>query len=299
MKVTELAQHSANFTATRRFLQEKGILRRTNPTCGDCDQSMTEIKCTTSKDQYIYRCPRHKGRKVSIRSDSFLENHNISLQEFLHLIYFWSYETSVIASVEMIGLSEKTVIQWYSYFRDICSHHLVRHPEQIGGIGQIVEIDESVVARRKYHLGHRVPERWVFGGINPSDNKGFLVMVPNRSAETLLPLIERHIAPGSIICSDQWASYNNITSIDVSPPYEHRTVNHSENFVNPADGTTTNHIECMWKNCKRKFKTMNGIQSTMLTSHLDEFIWRQRYGKTHKDAFEHILSHLSEWYVVS
>ena len=55
----------------------------------------------------------------------------------------------------------------------------------------MVEIDESLglVARRKYNRGHRVPERWVFGGVDPETNIGFLQIVPDRSANSLLPII--------------------------------------------------------------------------------------------------------------
>ena len=64
-----------------------------------------------------------------------------------------------------------------------------------------MESDESVIAHQKYHCGHRLPERWVFGGIHPENILGFLVLVDDRSAATLLPLIQQFNAPGSIIYS--------------------------------------------------------------------------------------------------
>ena len=89
-----------------------------------------------------------------------------------------------------------------------------------------MEIDDSVIARRKYHRGHHVPERWAFSGVDSESNLGFLVLVDDRSAATLLPLIQQFIAPGGIIHSDEWAASIN--------------------------------IEAMWKNCKHKFKVMRG-----------------------------------------
>ena len=146
-------------------------------------------------------------------------------------------------AAEMLGLhpNNNTVVQWFSYLRGATSNHLLRNPMQIGGPGRVVEIDELVIAHRKYHCGHRVPAHWAFGGINPVSNLGFLVLVDDRSAATLLPLIQQFIAPGSIIHSDEWAAYRNIAQMNMVPPYQHLTVDHTVNFVDPLTGCTTNH----------------------------------------------------------
>ena len=49
--------------------------------------------------------------------------------------------------------------------------------------------------------GRVIAQRWAFGGYAPATGEGFMVLVPNRTAQTLLPLIRHHIAPGSIILS--------------------------------------------------------------------------------------------------
>ena len=154
------------------------------------------------------------------------------------------------------------------------------------------------MTRRKYNQGRLIPERWVFGGYDTTTKVGFFVFVQDRSAATLLPLIRRFVAPGSHICTDNWASYNHISEILVEPPYTHSTVNHSQNFVNPETATTTNHVEKMWCDCKRRLKQMNGTTSEMLPTHLDEFMWRQFRGKTVEMAFNNILDDMSRWYVV-
>uniref|UniRef100_A0A0L8H4Q7 ISXO2-like transposase domain-containing protein n=1 Tax=Octopus bimaculoides TaxID=37653 RepID=A0A0L8H4Q7_OCTBM len=46
------------------------------------------------------------------------------------------------------------------------------------------------------------------GGWDREDKNRFLVFVPDRSSETLLPLIKKFIKPGTTIYSDYWsASY--------------------------------------------------------------------------------------------
>jgi len=76
------------------------------------------------------------------------------------------------------------------------------HPYKIGGPELSVEIDESVISKRKYHRGRMVPERWIFDGYCCTSGRGFLELVPDRSAEKLLPLVQKYIHPGSLILSD-------------------------------------------------------------------------------------------------
>ena len=70
----------------------------------------------------------------------------------------------------------------------------------IGGNGIEVEIDESKFGKRKYQKGHAVEGQWVFGGREKYDKtKVFMIPVHNRKQETLLPLIQKWIKPGTII----------------------------------------------------------------------------------------------------
>ena len=41
----------------------------------------------------------------------------------------------------------------------MCAWWLHRHPRQIGGLGEVVEIDEALIARRKNNQGRVVAQR--------------------------------------------------------------------------------------------------------------------------------------------
>ena len=41
--------------------------------------------------------------------------------------------------------------------------------QQLGGEGEVVEIDESKFGKRKYNKGKRAKGQWVFGGIQRSN----------------------------------------------------------------------------------------------------------------------------------
>ena len=123
------------------------------------------------------------------------------------------------------------------------------------------------------------------------------MFVENRTRPILEALIIEHIAPGSIIHSDSWGSYHNISNLPVNPPYTHQMVNHSVNFVDPVTGTHTQNIESYWNKAKSKLKRMNGCMSTVLSSHLDEFQWFELHGKADGiQTMENFFQHMSEWY---
>ena len=85
---------------------------------------------------------------------------------------------------------------------------------KIGGPERIVEIDETMIYKRKYNRGrltsNQVEQVWVFGGIDRSSKVCFAEIVERRDEPTLLALIQKHILPGTTIYSDGWSAYQNL-----------------------------------------------------------------------------------------
>jgi hypothetical protein len=103
--------------------------------------------------------------------------------------------------MQKTGLSGRTTTEWLKYCRQLVTQVVMENEEgvRVGGEGTTVQIDESKFRRRKKTKngrGHRVEGAWVFGGVEVAggswgNNKYFCVVVENRTAATLLPLIER------------------------------------------------------------------------------------------------------------
>ena len=84
---------------------------------------------------------------------------------------------------------------------------------------------------------------WVLGMVEDGSEDLRLEVCPDnvRSAEVLIPLIEKHVASGTIICTVCWKAYDCLSTHG----YEHRWVSHSDpdNPFVAEDGTHTQRIE--------------------------------------------------------
>ncbi len=114
---------------------------------------------------------------------------------------------------------------------------------------------------------------WVLGGVQPSTGQCFLLPCPNnqRGADVLLPLIQRWVLPGSIIHTDEWGAYNQLTRLG----YTHDSVNHSLQFVDPATGVHTNTQEGLWHHLKKQCDGSRALDDILF-----DFMFRRRFNAT-------------------
>ena len=216
----------------------------------------------------------------------------LSLCQILHLLYLWLHTTSTLRQLHVVtGHSLQTLTDWSNLFREVCSISLRSLPKLIGSHEVPVQIDESYFrGRRKYNRerflfsnlenngnssdeegvadASQIPGPWVLGICTAKSDVRFLI-VPDRSANTLLYIIEENAALHSVIWSDKWISYNGLTALG----YIHNTVNHSEHFIDTITGANTKRMERLWKEGKLWLKRVRR-PTTLRQSHLDELRWR-------------------------
>ena len=77
-------------------------------------------------------------------------------------------------------------------------------------------------------------------GTSQSPALGVMVTVQDRSAQTLLPIMQQHLRPGTIVHSDSWAAYRNVQQLP--PVVQHGIVNYTLNFVDPVTGVHTQNV---------------------------------------------------------
>lgn len=223
---------------------------------------------------YCLICTKCK-KYYSILYLSIFYNSKIPMNLILHLIYCWAHKFQLYQAANEVDISENTVSYFYQQFRNACFEYVLdMKDEPIGGMNKVVEIDETLMCKRKYHRGRILNDVWIFGGICREDKKVFAIVVKNRDSKTLWSEIIARIAPGTIIMSDSWGAYSCIEKKG-RKYFKHMCVNHKKNFVDPITGANTQHIERLWKELKKINRRYEGIPRDSVKSHLAEFLWRR------------------------
>ena len=74
------------------------------------------------------------------------------------------------------------------------------------------------------------------------------------------------------------------------PMYRHDVINHSTNFMHPADQTIhTQNIERLWRSAKRRNKLQSGTARHHLKAYINEFIFRRHVQIRNLDLFDELL----------
>ena len=123
--------------------------------------------------------------------------------------------------------------------------------------------------------------------MHPGTVEARYFIVQRRDRETLHRIIQEEIEIGTEIHSDEWPAYRTLET----KGFIHKTVNHSQFFVDPITGENTQRIEALWCPLKLKIvKKMRGTNQHLLPSYLAESWWRYRNGAG--DIFEAFLRDL-------
>ncbi|GAB1602569.1 hypothetical protein Ahia01_000536400 [Argonauta hians] len=258
-----------------RMLQRNGLLYSGGGACTSCGHAMKEAVVNS---KLLWRCSYSYCRRIrALRRGSVFENSFLKMWQIVLLSIFWSYSCGSARGLSYRHIqketgikSQSTIVEWMQFFRGIAVKYLARNPRLLGGEHLIVEI-ESVVVQPS-----AVKKQYIFCGYCRTTKKGFLIPVPNRKAQTFLPLIRQYIRPGSTIYSGESCADSGIEAI-VGGNYTLKTVNRSENFVISEPGVHTNGVQSMWSRAKSKTQAMNGTSRSFLHEYAAEFMFRQEF----------------------
>lgn len=106
-----------------------------------------------------------------------------------------------------------------------------------------------------------------------------LRLIRQRSSRKLLPIIRKHVRPGSEVVCDSWRAYRRLSQ----EGFIHHQVNHRWHFVHPQTGARTQHIERAWRNYKEDIYRFRGnLTPKALKMNLRFIEWNHWLTRHHK-----------------
>ncbi len=290
-----------------RYLRLYPTAAKTPSYVCSCGHSLRQEVDGGYKCGYRWRCSNWGHRKtINPLSMTLFEHSQLTVPQILALAYAFILKHRVGQASTETGISRQYVSDWYFIFRKVCTEQVLEETQgkQIGGLDpdgtrRVVEIDESHITTRKFHEGRilKGEQYWVFGGKCRETLESFLVRVPDRSAETLIPLLTIYVDRSSIIMHDDWSAYRNLHKNGF--PF-HFTVVHKRNFIDPDNPDVhTQNIEREWRAVK---ETIKSYRPDFIDSFLSEHLYRYRFlirkgGRGHctsGEAFKIFMAHVRE-----
>ncbi|XP_067133991.1 uncharacterized protein [Centruroides vittatus] len=251
-------------------------LQHTVDICSKCSKPC-KVVYRNDRKSCAMRC--HKCWNFSSAFDGTFKGKCGNLPWNSILSFIWHHlalDCSTNISANAAGISNKAAVDWSNHIRFVmlvALHNILSF--KIGGPNKTVEIDETVICKRKYEKGRKLKStKWVVGGICREDKSCFVCQVNDRSENTLNWIISKFINSGTTVLTDEWKGYYNIDKLE-GIEISHRTVNHSENFVDPKTGVHTQNIERLWGYLKNKKNLPKHYTEDLSDSYMYAFMYRK------------------------
>jgi transposase-like protein len=230
----------------------------------------------------LYVCKYYKCRRaLSPLKGTIFNKLRLPLNIQLHILYLFLGKAPSSFISSSLQIDKNTVSRYNKLFRKYIKDKQRMNPRnKIGGRNEIIEIDETKIAKRKYNKGHKVEGAWVIGGIQRSrlknkvkneNKKIFLEPIEERNIENINEIINKYIKKGTTIYTDCWKGYNDLNKIG----YKHKTVNHKKHFKDPITGIHTNTIEGTWNGLKQSIIPRDRNKKDIVL-YLREYQWRKK-----------------------
>lgn len=261
-------------------------------------------KCPHCASTHIYRLntPRQPykcgdcKKKFSALVGTIFEHTKVPLKKWFIAIYLCTSRKKGCSSLQLsrdISVTQKTAWHMLHRIREMFKHY---EPESL--LEGEVQLDEAYIGgksknkhkdrRVKNTQGRNLKDKIAVFGMREKGGNVRTEVVPNVKQGTLVPKIYDNIETGSVIMTDDWFGYG-----DLSRYYDHLICNHSGyQYVNPENGATTNGMENYWSHLKR---SITGCYHSVSRKHVDRYLreWEYRFNTrkfTDSDRFILTLS---------
>jgi transposase-like protein len=234
--------------------------------CPKCER-VTKFHPITGRS--AYSC-QFCGHHVYPTAGTIFHKTTLSLQMWFYAIFLMSSTRCGISAKQLereIGVSYKTALRMFHQIRELLH-------EDVEMLGGSVEIDETYVGGvRRGGAGRPLSDdlkKTPVLGMVERGGRVLMRVVPDAKALTLMPLVQEHVLPRSMVYTDEWRPYQGIAS----KGYDHRRIYHKAKIYAVGD-VHTNTIEGFFGLVKTGIRGVyHSVSKRHLQGYLDEYAFR-------------------------
>ena len=245
-----------------------------------------EVACPKCGDLKIYRIQSNRYRCQSCKysfhdlSGRWLGLLNLPIAKVLWLIKLMELGTTALECSKQLELSYPTALKALRVVR-----LAIFFGDSRGVFAKCrVEVDEAYFGgRKKGKRGRGVSGKVAVFGMKTRDGQARMEVIEDVSSVTLMESILRNVEKGSMVYSDKFKAYNELSSLG----YTHKRIDHSKYFANGH--IHTNGIEGFWSYVKNGLAKYHGVSKKELPLYLKEQEFR--FNNRGKDLFSLMVTH--------
>ena len=255
------------------------------PLCGNIEDAPEGKRIGTLTGTNTHKCYACRKR-FSIRVGTIFQDTKLPLRTWYAAIWMITNHPKGIASTTLatdLGITQKSA--WFVLHRLRHAARTVSFNAPLGSDGTPVEVDEVAIGglEENKHRNKRVPGakgahkgKTLIMGMIERGGELRAGVIENAQRDTLVPIIEHHVAPGATVYTDEHAGYHALRR----GGFSHGTVKHSKGEYVKGD-VHTNSIESVWALLQRQIV---GIHHWVSPKHLDAYVSEMTFRFNRRDT---------------
>lgn len=246
------------------------------------------------ENRKAYECA-HCANHLYPCAGTIFQDSRTSLQVWFYAIYLFTVSRNGVSAKELeraLGVTYKCAWRMARQIRTLME-------KADGGAAAIlsghIESDEAYMGgHRKGKAGRGAAGKTIVLGLKERGGKLVAKIIPDASSASLQAVFEEHVAPGSIVSTDQWRGYNLLKEAGLT----HLKVNHGNKEYARQDKATgesvhVNAVENFWGLFKASVRgTHVHISGKHMDKYLGEFTYRANHSHLGNAMFDALIAAL-------
>lgn len=248
--------------------------------CPSCDRPSNWYRIKAERAYSCQWCGHHLHPTVGT---PFAKTRT-PLQLWFYAIHLFTTTRHSVSAKELqrqLGVTYKTAWRMAGLIRE---HIDGEGP--LGGIGEIVEIDEAIVGGSVSGKGNGyMGNKAIVVGMLERGGEIKTRVITARTKVAMHALIEANVVPGTIISTDEMGGYKDIDQ----KGYDHIKVNHNRGQYAAKNGASVNGVENFWSPLKR---SIGGTHTSVGPKYLGRYVKEFEYRFNRRNRAETMLPEL-------